>query len=122
MFLPRINSQLAQFLNAWNRHPLCTENGLCLLQLWNQGLLSATSQIQDDIASGLSFNDDYGIDIVGRTCYGCDDQDGVVIPEVGFALHGLDLHYIQDHYNPLQSSEYNGADIFIKVKEYIATL
>ena len=28
VFLPRINAQLVQFVNAWNRHPLRTENGL----------------------------------------------------------------------------------------------
>lgn len=43
LFLPRINAQLLQFVNAWNRHPLRTENGLTPLQLWNGGLLSACS-------------------------------------------------------------------------------
>ena len=53
VFLPRINNQLTQFVNAWNRHPLHTENGLTPLQLWHRGLLTASAQLQHDIADGL---------------------------------------------------------------------
>ena len=62
VFLPRINNQLVQFVSAWNRHPLRTENGLTPLQLWNRGLLSGSAELQNDIASGLSVADHYGVD------------------------------------------------------------
>ena len=97
VFLPRINNQLAQFVNAWNRHPLRTENGLTPLQLWNRGLLSAASQFQNDIASGLSVDDDYGVDIgtIGST--NSLDDHGVVVPEIELDLNDSELIYIQQH-------------------------
>ena len=122
MFLPRINNQLAQFVSAWNRHPLRTENGLSPLQLWNRGLLSASSQLQSDIASGLSVDDDYGVDtgILGNTY--CLDDEGVIVPDIEFDLNDSELDYIQAHYNPLQISDNNGVDIYMQVKEHIASL
>ena len=115
VFLPRINSQLAQFVSAWNRHPLRTESGLSPMQLFHRGILSASPQFQEDIASGLSVGDDYGVDI----CGGTSDDDRVVVPEVGFILTDTQLHYM---HNPLQRSDSNGADIFMHVKEYIRNL
>ena len=79
-FLPRINSQLAQFVSAWNRNPLRTESGLSPLQLFHRGIppqFPASPQFQEDIASGLSVGDDYGVDICGGTS---DDDDRVVVP------------------------------------------
>ena len=39
VFIPRINIQLLQFMEAWNHHP---EHGLSPLQLWHRGMLSAS--------------------------------------------------------------------------------
>ena len=87
-FLPRINSQLAQFVSAWNRNPLRTESGLSPLQLFHRGI---PPQFQEDIASGLSVGDDYGVDICGGTS---DDDDRVVVPEVGFILTSITCIHI----------------------------
>ncbi len=38
IFIPRINYSLQQFLEAWNNHPLSTEQNLSPLQLWISGL------------------------------------------------------------------------------------
>ena len=62
IFLLRINAQLVQFVNAWNRHSLRTENGLTPSQLSNTGgLLSASTQFQNEIASGLAVSNEYGV-------------------------------------------------------------
>ena len=53
VFLPRINTQLHQFVSAWNNHPLRTENGLTPMQLFSRGIISASEEFQADIASGL---------------------------------------------------------------------
>ena len=120
VFLPRINNQLTQFVNAWNKHPLRTESGLTPLQLWNRGLLSASLQFQEEIASGLIVEDDYGVDAGATYCF--NDDEGVVVPEIELDLSGPELEYLRNHFNPLQRSDYNGMDIYIQVKEYLATL
>ena len=122
VFLPRINAQLLQFVNAWNRHPLRTENGLTPLQLWNRGLLSASTQFQNDIAIGLSVGDDYGVDADMPSISQSLDTDGVVVPEVDVHLSDSEVNYLQTHYEPLRRSDSNGVDIYTEVKEYIESL
>ena len=123
VFLPRINNQLTQFVNAWNRHPMRTESGLSPLQLWNRGLLSASSQFQDEIASGLTVDDDYGVDadIVNSVDFCLDSDEALIVPEIELDLSGPELDYIQNQFNPLQTSDYNGMDIYIQVREYLGT-
>lgn len=122
VFLPRINIQLSKFADAWNRHPLRTEGGLSPLQLWHRGLLSGSSQFQEEIASGLTVDGDYGIDsdMLGTT--ETLDEDGVIVPEVNINLSDSELDHIQAHYNPLQRSDNNGVDIYTQVKGYITTI
>lgn len=48
--------------------------------------------------------------------------NGVVVPEIEPDLNDSELVYIQQHYNPLQKSDYNGVDIYLQVKEHIASL
>lgn len=50
------------------------------------------------------------------------DQQGVVVEEIAHDLNESELYYIREHYNPLQRSDCNGADIYIRLKEYTATL
>lgn len=122
VFLPRVNNQLTQFVNAWNRHPLRTENGLSPLQLWNRGLLSTSIEFQEEIASGLSVDEDYGVDF---DTYGSNsylDENGVVVPEIDINLSDAEFQFLQRNYNPLQSSDYNGVDIYIEVRNYLLTL
>ena len=118
VFLPRINSQLEQFVNAWNRHPLRTENGLTPLQLWNRGLLSASSHFQNEIASGQTVENEYGVDSDLLCNTYSTVEDGVVVPEVRLELSDSELEHIRSHYNPLEVSNDNGVNIYINVKDY----
>ena len=52
VFLPRINSDLSQFLSTWN-HPMRTEHEISPLVLWQQGMLSAELQWQQEILDGF---------------------------------------------------------------------
>ena len=124
VFLPRINHQLTQFANAWNQHPLRTENGLSPLQLWNRGLLSASEEFQKEICDGLAVNDDYGVDTYLGSTYCIDDKDtnAVHVPEIAIELNDSNLVYIQDHYNPFQSSDGDGVDVYLQVREYLGNL
>ena len=111
-----------KFVNAWNRHQLRTENGLTPLQLWNKGLLSASTQFQNEIASGLTVSNDYGVDTDVLGISHSLDEDRVVIPEVDIHLSDSELEYLHMHHEPLQRSDNNGVDIYEEVKEYIASL
>ncbi len=120
VFIPRINAQLKQFASAWNNHPIRTENGLSPQQLWTRGLLSATPTYQAEIFDGMTVSDDYGID-------GCHQgissiHEGVVVPEIDIDLNEQELAYIEQNFNPLHRSEFNGVDVYIQVKHYIENL
>ena len=41
---------------------------------------------------------------------------GVVVPDVGFTPTDTQLDYIQENFNPLQRSDYNGVDVYIMFK------
>ena len=43
VFLPRIKCHLSMWADAWNMHPLRTENSSTPLQLWTKGLLTESS-------------------------------------------------------------------------------
>lgn len=107
----------ANFVNAWNRHPLHTENGLTPLQLWNRGLLSASPLWQNEIAQGLTVSDDYGVESYTQATV-CFDQGTVAVPEIELDMSDQELEYLRGHYNPLQRSDCNGVDIYIQVKDY----
>ncbi len=121
IFLPRINHQLSQFANAWNRHPLRTEKGLTPLQLWNRGLLSAPIEFQNELCDGM-IDDDYGIDSYLGTAHSFDnDTRSVYVPEIDIELTDSELAYIHDNFNPLQSSD-EAVTMYLHLKNYIATL
>ena len=105
VFIPRINSQLHQFVDTWNRHSIRTENGLTPLQLWSRGILSATPQIQEEIAEGLAIDADYGVEIGEQSHTNIFDSESVIVPEIDVGLGDQQLEYIYDHFNPLQRSD-----------------
>lgn len=123
VFIPRINSQLTQFAGAWNMHPLRTEGGLSPLQLWSRGLLSSSSEWQDEICSGLAVNQDlYGVETDIESYSGCFNHQMVVIPPFDINISDQQLQYLRENFNPLQSSNDNGVDIYIAVKLYVGSL
>lgn len=120
VFMPRINSQLAQFSSAWNQHPLRTENGLSPLQLWTRGLLSSPVEWQNEISSGLMMNEElYGAETYEDAFSSCFDRVDI---RFDFSLTQQQMQYLRDNYNPLQYSDNNGIDIYIDVKMYIESL
>lgn len=80
-------------------------------------------QFQNDIASGLTVCDDYGVDAdIPSISQSLDEVDGVVIPEVNVHLSDSELEFLQTHYEPLRRSDINGVDIYAEVKQYIESL
>ena len=89
VFIPRINSQLHQFVDTWNR-----------------GILSATPQIQEEIAEGLAIDADYGVEIGEQSHTNIFDSESVVVAEIDVGLGYQQLEYIyNDHFNLLQRSD-----------------
>ena len=60
------------------------------------GLLSASSQFQDEIANGLMVDDDYGVDI--GAAFSLDSDEAVIVPEIELNLP--ELEYIQNLCKP----------------------
>ena len=100
-FLPRINSQLNQFASAWNMHPLRTEGGLSLLQLWTRGLLSSSSEWQNEIGTSLTVDENfYGVEQDTNVYSGHYDHQGVVIPPFNVSIDEQHLQHLRDNFNP----------------------
>ena len=48
VYVPRISRHLSTWTDAWNMHPLRTEQNHTPLQLWTRGLLTRSAQDLDD--------------------------------------------------------------------------
>ncbi len=90
------------------------------MQLWNRGLLSSSTQWQNEICSGLV--DTCGVDFDLDAYGGYFDHQRVTIQPFELDINEQQLEYLRDNYNPLQRSGDNGVDIYINVRTYIANL
>ena len=112
VFLPIINNSLARFQQAWNGHPMNSENGLSPEQLWIQGmaLYQETMQllsVPDTALYGVDWDAPMGTD---------DDAAGVEVPELTNPLSAADYTELQRLINPLADTDGHGVD------EYLATV
>ena len=123
VFLPRINHQLTQFANAWNHHPLRSENSLSPLQLWNRGLLTGSEEVQSEICQGLQMvDDDYGVDDYVGSLNSADHERNtniVNVPEIDVNLTDSQYTHMHENFNPLNQSDEHGVDIYIQLKDFI---
>ena len=120
VFLPRINSDLTQFLSAWNHHPMRTEHGLSPLVLWQRGMLSAAPQWQQEILDGFRVPADYGID-TGSLFSSAFERTSVVVPRIDLQLTSTQLQNLHQTYNPLVPSNEGGVNIYVDVRQCIAS-
>jgi len=51
VYINRINSALSQFCDAWNNHPLSSENNLSPTQLWISGLVRAGHESLEELSN-----------------------------------------------------------------------
>ena len=110
VFIPRINSDLSQFLSAWNHHPMRTEHGLSPLVLWQQGMLITSPQWQQEILDGFRVPADYGVD-TGSLFSSAFDHPSVIVLQIDLPLTSDQLHDLHQTYNPLQPSDQGGMNI-----------
>ena len=74
VFLPRINSSLAQFSKAWNLHPLHTERNWSPTKIWINNMLPLI-----DLEDTTESFDNYGIDYHGPAA--TVDDNAIIIPD-----------------------------------------
>ena len=55
IYLTRINEALQQFSDAWNNHPLSTEQNLSPVQLWISGLSRSSGTSPDLLTEVIVF-------------------------------------------------------------------
>lgn len=118
VFLPRINRALESFANAWNEHPLRTEQNWSPIRIWTNGML--------DVAN---HNTRAAVDVVGAMpsdeiiedleWYGYDPNapspgdDGLSSVEVNDVQVEHDLvNHLREEINPMRESLHYGIDIF----------
>lgn len=84
-------------------------------------MLSAPSDIQEQIAEGFSLDSDYGVESNGQYSGMFDDQS-VTVPEINLRLTNQELEFISNHFNPLDRSDLNGIDIYTRLLEYLTSI
>ena len=122
VFVPRINCQLQQFVQAWNRHPLRTEGNSSPLLLWTVGMQEAVcNPTHPDHTTVLDGLTSFGVDPLGPSSNPF-DQGSVEIPETNVDLSAAQMHTIRTQFYPLAPSSSYGIDIYIGLRYVIHNL
>ncbi|XP_061582483.1 uncharacterized protein LOC133447738 [Cololabis saira] len=113
VFLPRIQASLDVFSDAWNNHPIRTEQNLTPNQLWQVG--QALHPVVDPDPEVIPITEIQWED----SGYTNEPRPGVTIPELDSPLSELETMAMQDNIDPLQQSDCFGADIYINTLQYM---
>ena len=114
VFIPRINRSLAQFVEGWNHHPICTAQNKSPHQLFTAGML----QLQNSGLTALDYFDNvdsgYGIDEDAP-----EESNAIEIPESSYILNDESFELLQQAVDPLQHSDNYGIDIYELALQFI---
>ncbi|XP_057675536.1 uncharacterized protein LOC130905832 isoform X3 [Corythoichthys intestinalis] len=113
VFLPRILASLYVFSEAWDNHPIRTEQNLTPNQLWQVG--QAFSPISDP-APQESFIPEVEWEESG---YLTENHSGVNVPALEYLLLHPEMMELQDNIDPLQHSDNFGVDIYLSTVQYV---
>ncbi len=93
-FIPRVNESLANFVLAWNNHPLSTENNLSPLQIYTAYLIGS-ALFEEDVDPATYGTEDISLGADS------DEEDQVQVPNIIIPLTELrendPLANSQDH-------------------------
>ncbi len=122
VFLPRINSQLNAFCDAWNAHPMRTERNWSPYRMWINGVLRPSRQTQTavrDIVYGIPPEgiNNFGIDYYGPLPYD-EVVDQVDVPETEIPLNESQLNEFLEIVHRIPSNNY-GIDVFVQAREIL---
>uniref|UniRef100_A0A8C9ZNM5 Integrase core domain-containing protein n=1 Tax=Sander lucioperca TaxID=283035 RepID=A0A8C9ZNM5_SANLU len=111
VFLPRIQASLDVFSDAWDNHPIRTEQNLTPNKLWQVGqALNPVADPDSEVNNAL---------VIGYTN---EPHSGVNIPELDSPLLDLEMIALRDNMDPLQQSDCFGADIYLNTVQYVENL
>ncbi|KAL6455386.1 hypothetical protein MHYP_G00361960 [Metynnis hypsauchen] len=108
VFLPRLQSDLKQFLDCWNSHPIRTESNLTPDQLWYIGMLQSPSPVSEpEPLQTLQ-----GLSNIRNFTQEDPDNSGIVVPHIRCPLSDQDLTVFQAAIDPTKESASFGRDIY----------
>lgn len=108
IFIPRINQALHSFQQAWNHHPLSTENNLSPIQLYT-AYSSGSSLFEETVEPyyyGVENEDEYEEDED-------EDESDVQVPEISIPFSSESLINLQSAIDPLRSCTDFGKQLYI---------
>ena len=119
VFLSRINHSLKEFADAWNHHPLRTEQNKCPFALWTEGFYSHSSSsihpnMIDLTETDLSL---YGVDFNGPTPE-LQTNNNVVVPEIYLELNERCQEFIRNM-NPMANDNNFGVNTYCNLVEFL---
>ena len=109
VFLPRINSSLQHFKEAWNCHGLRTEGGHTPNQLFTMGVLRLRHSGMVAVDFFDSVEEEYGREEDGGTGT---DEGAIRIPRILIDLDDIQLHALRESIHPLQECNDYGISIY----------
>lgn len=123
-FCPRINNQLSLFVEAWNYHPLRTEENWTPQQIWVNGMISQ-NDAENTAVRDLFVEDRQVAELYGEDPQGPPpnefDLSSVEVPDTSLPLNELELEAIS-HIQPLSESNDYGVDLYLETREIIVAL
>ena len=123
-FCPRINHQLSLFVEAWNHHPLRTEENWTPQQIWVNGMISQNNA-ENTAVRDLFVEDRQVAELYGEDPQGPPpnefDLGSVEIPDTRLLINELELEAIS-HIQPLSESNDYGVDLYLETREIIVAL
>ena len=108
VFLPRINTSLAEFQRQWNNHGLRTSNHQSPLALWHTNII--TTPDDSTVINWESYGIDYSISALP-----IQTNNNVVIPNSDIELNEAQLLYLQQMVNPTQDDGNNAIEHFLNI-------
>ncbi|XP_019860862.1 PREDICTED: uncharacterized protein LOC109589179 [Amphimedon queenslandica] len=120
VFIPRINKSLKLFQEAWNSHPLSTENNKSPLQLYHS--YSQGSSLFDETVDPSVYGREEEENEEINDGEDNQDMDTVVVPTNLVQLSENSLSLLQSNINPLDHFNDNGQQIFVNTVALLFTL
>lgn len=120
VFLPRINTSLRHFCDMWNNHPVRTAQNRTPAQLMVQSAISMFDPDNGDVPNEL-----YGIDEEGPIPSDEEDStddDGVVVPNIDFALTNLQTLQLLSVCDPNEDSVDYGLSLYHRTLQLLDTM
>ena len=103
---------LEELMETWNNHPLRTEKNSSPLQLWTEGDLMNSTNVNID--------EFYGVDYDGRVG-DIETVNNVEMPETKLDLSNEQYEYLRMNFNPLRNDSAYGVTLFQDLVSFLSS-